>query len=86
MIAAAILCAAAALVRIKIIMPIMEYNRAVVSSNRGEYTEAKSVRDTLDNRAKAIKIENKYNNAVDAMGNRRYSEAMALLTEILMVL
>lgn len=82
-IAAAILCAAAALIRIKIIMPIMEYNRAVTSSNRGEYTGAKSVRDALDNWAKAIKIENKYNNAVDAMGNRRYSEAMALLTEIL---
>ena len=82
-IAAAILCAAAALVRIKIVMPIMEYNRAVASNNRGEYTGAKSVRDTLDNWEKAIKIENKYNDAVDAMGDRRYSEAMVLLTEIL---
>ena len=78
--AVAVLCTAAALVTAKIVMPIMEYNSAVKPNNEGEY--ANSVLDIFNNCSKAIKTENKYNEAISAMEGERYSDAQITFEDL----
>lgn len=90
-IAAAILCTAAALVVTKIVMPSMMYSKAEELYNSGEYTAAQKAFEELGDykdsglRVEECKekiIENKYNEAIGNMRGGNYSAAIELLTEV----
>ena len=90
-IAAAILCTAAALVVTKTVMPSMTYSKAEELYNSGEYTAAQKAFEELGDykdsglRVEECKekiIENKYNEAIGNMRDGNYSAAIELLTEV----
>lgn len=90
-IAAAILCTAAALVVTKIVMPSMTYSKAEELYNSGEYTAAQKAFEELGDykdsglRVEECKekiIENKYNEVIGNMRGGNYSAAIELLTEV----
>lgn len=90
-IAAAILCTAAALVVTKIVMPSMTYSKAEELYNSGEYAAAQKAFEELGDykdsglRVEECKekiIENKYNEAIGNMRDGNYSAAIELLTEV----